>query len=214
MDIFSLIRDGGPLIYGLLAVAVMAVTVIVEKFYVLFTYYHYDEHFFHGIIDLIRMNDLPQAQRICKRTDHPLAALIAHILDHSSETGEAIQVIAAFGLQKLSSLVQKHTIYVNMFAVVASLLGFLGSIYGLMISFYATNQATNIAKADALSKALVAVMPVAALGLAVAIPCVIAHTILSSQENNILQQYESTVGEVTYCLIKEAKEHLRSVDIA
>lgn len=201
-------RAGGEFMYVILAVSIVALAVIVEKFYALTMYYQYDEDFFQGILNLVRMNENSRAFQICRQTDHPLAALIAHVLAHEGQDRDVIKDVAEIAFQKLVPLIQKRTSYVNMFANVATLLGLLGTIQGLIMSFTSLSAASGVAKAEVLSRGISTAMNTTAFGLVVAIPCVIAYTMLTSAENAILQHYEAAINELVHCLSRE--EHKES----
>lgn len=198
------LQDGGHFMYAILGVSVIAATLIVEKFYSLNVNYPYDEEFFLGVLNLIRAGDITRAFTLCHRTGHPLAALIAHLLSHHGETKEELQETAVIEFKKMVPLIQKRTAYINMLGNVATLLGLLGTIYGLITSFASLSAADPSAKAQALSDGISTAMNTTAFGLIVAIPCVIAYTILSNQELAILQNYEATSNEVVHCLSKAA----------
>jgi biopolymer transport protein ExbB len=196
--IWDFIRDGGQFMYVLLGVSMVALALIFEKLYALNFYYQFDEEFFQSVLSLIRGNDFERAYALCYRTGHPLARLIANILKYRGEKKDILSEGVSIEFQKLVPQIQRRSSYINMLANVSTLLGLLGTIQGLILSFMSLNQAGAAAKAEILSRGISTAMNTTALGLMVAIPCVIAYTIITSQENHILLNYEATLNEVVH----------------
>ena len=119
-------------------------------------------------------------------------------LKYRGEKKEILSEGVSIEFQKLVPQIQRRSAYINMLANVSTLLGLLGTIQGLIISFMSLNQAAATAKAEILSRGISTAMNTTALGLVVAIPCVIAYTIITSQENHILLNYEATLNEVVH----------------
>lgn len=192
------IRDGGPFMYVILGVSVIALALIFEKLYTLNFFYQFDEAFFQSVISLIRSGDLERAYALCYRTNHPLARLIANIVRYRGASKEILQEGVSIEFQKLVPQIQRRSAYVNMMANVSTLLGLLGTIQGLIVSFTSLNTAATASKAELLSRGISTAMNTTALGLVVAIPCIVAYTIITSQENHILLNYEATLNEVVH----------------
>jgi biopolymer transport protein ExbB len=196
--LLDFIRDGGQFMYVLLGVSIVALALIMEKLYALNFYYQFDEGFFQSVLSLIRNNDFERAHALCYRAGHPLARLIANVVKYRGEKKEILAEGVAIEFQKLVPQIQKRSAYINMLANVSTLLGLLGTIQGLIISFMSLNTAASATKAEILSRGISTAMNTTALGLIVAIPCVIAYTVITSQENHILLNYEATLNEVVH----------------
>ncbi|MCK4709338.1 MAG: MotA/TolQ/ExbB proton channel family protein, partial [Gammaproteobacteria bacterium] len=85
---------------------------------------------------------------------------------------------------------QKRTQYLAMFANIATLLGLLGTIIGLIKAFTAIAQVAPSMKAEILSASISVAMNTTAFGLIVAIPLLIFYTLLQTKTTEIMHSLE------------------------
>ena len=88
---------------------------------------------------------------------------------------------------------------------VATLLGLLGTIQGLIQSFSSLAALDAASKATALANGISTAMNTTALGLIVAIPCIVSFTILSNKERAILQKYDEVLSEVIHIVTSDPR---------
>ena len=85
---------------------------------------------------------------------------------------------------------EKRTPYVALASSIATLLGLLGTIMGLILAFTAVANANPAEKADLLSASISVAMNTTAFGLMVAIPLLVVHAILTSKTGDIIDSLE------------------------
>jgi biopolymer transport protein ExbB len=100
---------------------------------------------------------------------------------------------------------EKRTPYVALGANVATLLGLLGTIMGLIQAFTAVANANPAEKADLLSASISVAMNTTAFGLMVAIPLLVTHTVLTSKTGQIVDSLEMATVKVLNVITKTAK---------
>jgi biopolymer transport protein ExbB/TolQ len=93
-------------------------------------------------------------------------------------------------LMEVMPRLEKRTHYLATFANIATLLGLLGTIIGLIRAFTAVSAANPAEKADLLSASISVAMNTTAFGLMVAIPLLLLHTILQSKTTEIVDSLE------------------------
>ena len=128
----------------------------------------------------------------------------------TSKSKSAIGTILTYGLYRIKSAarrddvekameeslmevmprLEKRTHYLATFANMATLLGLLGTIIGLIRAFTAVAAANPAEKADMLSASISVAMNTTAFGLMVAIPLLLVHTILQSKTTEIVDSLE------------------------
>ena len=85
---------------------------------------------------------------------------------------------------------EKRTPYVGLFASIATLLGLLGTIMGLIEAFTAVANANPAEKADLLSASISVAMNTTAFGLMVAIPLLVTNSVLTAKTAEIIDSLE------------------------
>jgi biopolymer transport protein ExbB/TolQ len=101
--------------------------------------------------------------------------------------------------------IEKRTHYLATFANIATLLGLLGTIIGLIKAFTAVAAANPAEKADMLSASISVAMNTTAFGLMVAIPLLLAHTVLQSKTTEIVDSLEMAAVKFLNAVTDPAK---------
>ncbi|MBN2693617.1 MotA/TolQ/ExbB proton channel family protein [bacterium] len=200
------IRDGGPFMWVILSTSFFAIAIMFEKIYSIFFYYKPKVTFFNDVLKHVRQKDLAAAKLLCSGTSHPLAKIIAVILNNYNKQKEAMESEIAKEVQKLVPKIQKHTSYLHMIGNVATLLGLIGTIQGLILSFSSLQGSGAANKSEMLASGISTAMNTTALGLVIAIPCIIAFTIFVNNETDIMQKYNEIITETVHVLEFETVE--------
>lgn len=202
----NFLNEGGVFMYIILGISVIALAFIMERFFALNFQYRYRESFFQKIVKKVKSNQITEAIKMCKSTSHPLAEVLLNTLKNAGREIEAIESSANITIAKVIPKIQRRTGYIQMIGNIATLIGLLGTIQGLIQSFSSLATADASEKAAQLASGISAAMNTTAFGLMVAIPCIICFTILTNKENDTLQKYDETVSEVIYLIAYKNKE--------
>jgi biopolymer transport protein ExbB len=103
---------------------------------------------------------------------------------------EDIEIAMEESLMEIVPRLEKRTPYVALASSIATLLGLLGTIMGLIQAFTAVANANPAEKADLLSASISVAMNTTAFGLMVAIPLLITHAVLTSRTGDIVDSLE------------------------
>lgn len=177
----------------ILIVGGVALAIFVERTYSLFFYYPMmsTDKFFSHVASLVMKAEVGEAIRYCDRYRRkPLASVVHAGLSRAHLPEGLIQDGIQIALQKCSRSILKRTAYLATIANVATLLGLLGTIAGLIQSFEAVAHADAQQKAAMLSAGIATAMNATMLGLGVAIPCMLAYSFLTTRTNNLLSDLE------------------------
>ncbi len=100
---------------------------------------------------------------------------------------------------------EKRTHYLATFANIATLLGLLGTIIGLIKAFTAVSNADPAEKADLLSASISVAMNTTAFGLMVAIPLLLIYTVLQSKTTSLVDSLEMASVKFLNMLTEQGK---------
>ena len=117
---------------------------------------------------------------------------------------EDIEIAMEESMMEIVPRLEKRTPYVALSSSIATLLGLLGTIMGLIQAFTAVANANPAEKADLLSASISVAMNTTAFGLMVAIPLLITHAILTSKTGDIVDSLEMATVKALNVFSKRA----------
>ncbi len=190
-------KNGGPFMYVILVTLVIAIAIIVERFAYIAVKNRIDTtKFVNRIIELINNGSVKNAVELCSMSNAALPIITGAGLQQHGKGAREIQ--NAFELAAMTELpkLEKRTHYLSMIANVATLLGLLGTIIGLIQSFQAVSAADSSQKAALLSAGIAVAMNTTAFGLIVAIPCMVFHSYIQSKTNSIIDEINENIARI------------------
>ena len=188
----TMFREGGPFMYVILVVAVFAMAIAFERlFYIIFRANINSTAFMAQIQKLIMANNIDRAIKLCNAEPHAaLPKVVKAGLTRANRTEKEIENAIDEATLEVGPLVNKRTAYLSMLANVATLVGLLGTILGLIQAFNAVAVASAEMKQQLLAQGISVAMFTTAGGLMAAIPTLILHSIISNRSNKILDDVD------------------------
>jgi len=117
---------------------------------------------------------------------------------------DQIEMAMEESLMEIIPRLEKRTHYLAMFANIATLLGLLGTISGLIKAFTAVANVDPSLKAEILSGSISVAMNTTAMGLGVAIPLIIVFSLLQTKTTEIVDSLEiATIKFVNLIMLKQ-----------
>jgi len=194
-EVIKFFQEGGTWMYPIIGVSAFAFAVSLERIFYYYIHCRIDaKALLTQITRSIRNGDAEKARQICAKTKTPLSSILESALWHyqQQEPDQEIQnAVDEVALRELPRI-QKRTHYLSLFANISTLLGLLGTIFGLQESFGALAAADPSQKATVLAKGIAIAMNTTALGLVVAIPCMIMYSILGAKANTIIEEIDES----------------------
>ncbi len=187
-------QEGGPFMYAITAALGFGLAVIVERLYCLLVRFNVDgRKFYRELSKLIGGGDLEAARDLCGNA--PLPRILRVGIEaalRGTGPGRERAVQNAVDEEALAVIpsVEKRIHYLAMIANVATLMGLLGTIVGLMQAFQAVAGADPSQKAALLARGISMAMNTTAYGLVVAIPCMVAYSFLQSKATKIIDEVD------------------------
>lgn len=177
-----------------LAVGAFSTAIIAERSYALFWKFPMDAHrFLAEVKQKILANDIASAIQFCANQKE---ALVAHVvragLLRAARDNKQIQAALEIVAHEAIGNARKRVAYLAMFANVATLFGLLGTISGLISAFSAVANVDAATKSVMLAEGISTSMNATATGLFVAIPTMIAFSILQAKANRVAEDIENS----------------------
>ncbi len=206
-EIAKFFREGGFAMWPILLFLAVGVAIMVERLVFLFFKANIrPEEFMARISDLIRKGSIEGAIAAAAEEDAPLARIIEAALRNYRGTERDIQnAVDEMALAELPRI-SARTGYLAMLANVSTMVGLLGTIFGLIQAFAAVSAADPEAKGRILASGIAMAMNTTAFGLIVAIPQLIVHSFLTSKADGIVDDIDRYSVMVINMLAQARKE--------
>lgn len=196
-------QSGGAFMYVILAALIAGLAIIVDRILVVTVKNRIDStRFVNKIIELIQQGSVSAAIELCNMSKAALPQITRAGLREFGKSPKEVQ--NAFELAAMTEIpkLEKRTHYLAMIANVATLLGLLGTIFGLIQSFQAVAAADSASKAELLSGGISVAMYTTAFGIIAAIPCMVFHSYLQSKTNTLIDEINENISRIYQRIIK------------
>lgn len=195
---FALLNKGGFFMYPILAVSIVALTIMVERaYYLYFELSLNTKDFSQRVYRAVESGDINGAIQACHSFfKHPMPQVLNAALIKANRPDKEIERAIAGKYMDVTPAVTERIGYLSMLANVATLMGLLGTIVGLIQCFKGVANADAAAKQEVLASGISVAMFTTASGLIVAIPCLIGFNILSNRQNAILDGIQQSSIEL------------------
>lgn len=208
MSIFgTLIRfmqEGGAFMYIILGVFVLGIAIALERWLYLTHSRVSNRRVWDQIFPLMRINEFKKASVLAGDSKTPIGNMIAFGLTRMQVSQgktdrrllPAVEMAMEEGLMEIVPRLERRTPYLAILANVATLLGLLGTIIGLIDAFSAVSNADPAEKGALLSSSISVAMNTTALGLIAAIPLLLLHSLLQNKTTEIVDSLEMAAVKV------------------
>jgi len=202
MVFLKFMNDAGFIGWSILLVGIGSLVLVAERARALYSSYGMDVDGFMGKVqNLVLAKKMDEALLVCAQLDKkPLAAAFKTILEKADRDDDTIFQAHDIALSENVPLFTKRLHYLSMLANVATLMGLLGTIHGLILSFQAVASADPSQKQALLAQGISVSMYTTALGLSVAIPAMVFFSFLTARQNQLIEQMMEKCSKLTELL--------------
>ena len=178
--------------YPILIVFAVGVSIASERYIKLMSVTNQNKKVWEDIHPILETGEFDKARGLLKEDQSAIGGLLNMGLARqgSVRRRDDIEIAMEESMMEIIPQLEKRTPYVALFSNIATLLGLLGTIMGLIEAFTAVANADPAEKADLLSASISVAMNTTAFGLMVAIPLLIVHANLSSKTTEIVDSLE------------------------
>lgn len=185
-------------VVNLIVSGVVFATVVERTLFQLGKYRVNSKEFFAQIKKLVSAGNIDRAIKLCDAGDYPVLQLVKAGLTHANKGAEEIDAAMSEKIGELKPAVEKRIGSLWSLANIATLVGLLGTVFGLIGTFAAVS-APGLSAADrqrALANGIAEAMYNTAFGLGIAVLCMMTHLILHTRSKTILHDLDATQERV------------------
>jgi biopolymer transport protein ExbB/TolQ len=200
------LEDGGTLMYFNLCTSIIVLSMIVDRLIFFLVKSSVNARaFLENIRKLVLANNIDRAIKLCSATTAPVAQVAKAGLQRMHRGDIAVAQAIEECLVDVTPMIKKRIQILWSLANIATLIGLLGTVAGLIRAFGAVSAAKPEERSALLTKGISEALNNSAMGLGIAVLCIIAHAILSSmskRQNSDLEVFalklENLLSEVSH----------------
>ncbi len=196
------------MIWILIALAVLALTLFVERLLYLHRGQIRAKAFIDGIKNILAKRRLVEALTVCEETPGPVAAVVKAALLHAEDPADVMRYHVQEAAVVELPMLERRIGSIAAIAQVAPLVGILGTVLGMIATFLAFEKGGNYAMAAALSRGMWQALLATAGSLMLAIPAHLAHHFLTARVRSIVRDVEWSGNEIMKYLLTEYRGRL------
>jgi biopolymer transport protein ExbB len=205
-SLFSMFTMGGPLMWVLLALSILAFYLIGRKWWMIKNASKIDPHFMQDIRDYMNEGKTLSAVTLCRKYDNPVARMVETGIHRMGRPMSDIQgAIENIGNVEVARL-EKGLPLLATIAGGAPMIGFLGTVLGMVKAFFNMSKAGNNIDITLLSDGIYTAMLTTVGGLIVGIIAYFGYNWLTSQVSNLVYKMESSTLEFIDIVLNEPGE--------
>ena len=195
LNIWSLMLKGGIFMIPLLLLSILAIYIFVERLLVIRKAAKEDKTFMDRIKDYIHDGEIDAALKLCKKTDTPASRLIAKGISRLGRPmNDVLVAIENTGNIEIAKL-EKGFPWLATTAAGAPVIGFLGTVTGMVNAFYNMASAGNNADITTLSSGIYEALVTTIAGLVVGVIALFAYNYLVALVDGVMNQLETKTME-------------------
>ena len=195
MDFYSIIaffQKGGKFMYPILLVFTIGLAISIERWIQLVRIRSGNQKMWKQLYPILRKGEFEKARQMANKDKSIIAQMLGMGLARQGAVRrrDDIEIAMEESMMEIIPQLEKRTPYVALLSNIATLLGLLGTIMGLIAAFTAVANANPAEKADLLSASISVAMNTTAFGLMSAIPLLLFHAKLTSTTGEIVDNLE------------------------
>jgi biopolymer transport protein ExbB/TolQ len=191
-DAIRFIQDGGFFMYPILLILFVGMGIVIERFMFLNRVKNANKALWDEVYPSIQKGDTEKALKAVKDNETEIGRILDYGLtrNRTAKNVEDVETSMEEALMEVLPRLEARTPFIATFANVATLLGLLGTVQGLIVAFAAIANADPAEKGALLSSSISVAMNTTAFGLVVAIPLLLAYAFLQSRTGEVVESLE------------------------
>ncbi|HVU17743.1 MAG TPA: MotA/TolQ/ExbB proton channel family protein [Candidatus Didemnitutus sp.] len=200
---YSLFARGGPVMWLLLLVGLVALGIFIERALFLHRGQIRSTEFLNGIKNLLQKGRLMEALTVCEETPGPVAAVVKAGLRHARDDEQGMRFAIQDAALVELPILERRIGSLAAIAQIVPLLGLLGALLGMIKTYWLFNQGGNYATPAGLAGGMWEALLTAAAGVGIAIPVHLARHFLTGRVRALVHDMEWVGNELMRYLLRE-----------
>jgi biopolymer transport protein ExbB len=206
MNILDLALKGGWVMIPIVLLFAIAAGIFIERLLVIRKATEQDDTFMDRIKDYIHDGNIQAAEKLCHKTSTPYARMIekgvARLGRPAQDVLVAIENVGNIEVAKL----EKGFPWIATAAAIAPMLGFFGTVTGMVRAFFDMANAGSNIDVSLLSSGIYEALVTTVAGLSVGIPCLFAYNYLVARVDGVITQMETSTMDFMDILNEPPKQ--------
>lgn len=205
LSVWELTMNGGWLMIPLALLAIVSVYIFFERFFAINAASRDNSGFMERVKELIKRGDVESALKVCKDANTPAARMIEKGVSRIGRPmNDVLVAIENVGNMEIANL-EKGFSWLATTAAGAPMIGFLGTVTGMVQAFYQLASAGAQSNVSILSSGIYQALVTTVAGLIVGIIALFAYNFLTSRVNKVMNNLEGKTMEFMDILNEPAK---------
>jgi biopolymer transport protein ExbB len=185
-------QGGGEFMYPIAIVLVFGIAIALERWIVLSRVAAKNRSLWNEIVPLLSQGNFRQVVQVTSKSDSAIGQILNYGLARiqAARRRDDIEKAMEESLMEVVPKLEKRTHYLATFANLATLLGLLGTVIGLINAFAAVATVNPAEKANLLSASISVAMNCTAFGLMTAVPLLFIHAWLQTKTTELVDSLE------------------------
>ncbi len=212
MDVYAAIvrffQGGGEFMFPIALVAALGLAIAIERYIYLSIVGLRNRSLWNDLSPLLAQGDFKRAVAITSKSSAAIGTILNYGLARiqSARRRDDIEKAMEESLMEIVPRLEKRTHYLGTFANMATLLGLLGTVIGLISAFAAVATVNPAEKANLLSASISVAMNCTAFGLMVAVPLVLIHAVLQTKTTELVDSLEMASVKFLNSITERSRE--------
>lgn len=196
MNLLNIFDLGGPIMWIISALGLLAFGVFVERSFKLHQIRIGADDFLKGVINILSRNNITEALEICEDTRGPVAYIVRTAIQHrDSDKDDLLRTLEEASQGEISRM-ERRLVVIATISQIAPMLGLLGTILGIMNGVLGMQANSPLIHSAHLMDSMLMALTTTAVGLMVAIPCYAAFNLLVIKIDRIVLDMERSRSEI------------------
>jgi biopolymer transport protein ExbB len=195
MNLLEMMTRGGVIMWPILLCSIVAAYVVIERLLVLRRARMDAGQFMLKLKSIYHHGDTSAVLSYCSQKDAPIANIVRRgILKHGQSEAKVREAVENAGREEVYHL-ERHLSILASVGGVAPMLGFLGTVTGMILAFQVIEQQSGVVNPSSLASGIWEALLTTAFGLIVGIPALVLYNYFVSRIRRLVQDMEVTTTE-------------------